>query len=169
MDRAIFLKIMSVGAGSFLFSGLDMKVESLRYDLKQVKIYDNYVRGVHFRKNDFLNDMPKVNDPLQLEREPDNKYDRFAIKVLKDGMFLGYIAAYENITLALLMDQGVQLEASVSKVVDNITDKKYLDKVFSVQVFAKLLVPFDHLKVNDLGKERADDVEDIYRKGTIIQ
>ncbi len=167
MDRATFLKITGSGAGSFLFSGLEMKAESLRYELRKVKIYDNYVRGVNFRKNDFLSHIPQVNDVLQLEREPDNKYDRFAIKVQKDGRFLGYIAAYENITLALLMDQGVRLEASVSKVSENITDKKYLDKVFSVQIFAKLLVPFDHLKVNDLGKERADDVEDVYRKGII--
>lgn len=165
MDRATFLKVMTAGAGSFLFSGIEAQVENVRYDLKRIKIYDNYVRGVHFRKNDFLADLPKVNDVLQLEREAENIYDRFAIKVLKDGRFLGYIAAYENITLALLMDQGVQLEAFVSKVADDIADKKYLDKVFSVQVFAKLLVPFDHLKINDLGKERADDAVDVYRKG----
>lgn len=160
---------MGAEAGSFLFSGLEMKAESLRYDLRKIKIYNNYVRGVNFRKNDFLSHTPKINDVLQLEREADNKYDRFAIKVMKDGRFLGYIAAYENITLAMLMDQGVHLEASVSKVADEIDDKKYLDKVFSVQVFAKLLVPFDHLKVNDLGKERADDAEDMYRKGKVIK
>ncbi|NLI72194.1 MAG: hypothetical protein GX361_05615 [Bacteroidales bacterium] len=51
---------------------------------------------------------------------------------MRNGKFLGYIAAYENITLALLTDQGVKLEASVSKVVENMLDKKYLDKVFSV-------------------------------------
>lgn len=169
MDRATFIKVMTAGAGSFLFSGIEAQAENVRYDLKRIKIYDNYVRGVHFRKNDFLADLPSVNDVLQLEREADNLYDRFAIKVQKDGRFLGYIAAYENITLALLMDQGVQLEASVSKVADDIADKKYLDKVFSVQVFAKLLVPFDHLKVSDLEKERADDAVDVYRKGKMIK
>lgn len=160
---------MGAGAGSFLFSGVDVKAEILRYDLKQVKIYDNYVRGVHFRKTDFLDDLPRVNDALQLERETNNAYDRFAIKVMRNGKFLGYIAAYENITLAMLMDQGVQLDASVSNVVDNINDKRYLDKVFSVQVFAKLLVPYTHLDTNDLRTKRADDAEDIYRKGTIIK
>lgn len=165
MDRATFLKIIGAGAGSFLFSGFDINAESLRYDLKRVKIYDNYVRGVHFRKTDFLADLPKVNDVLHLEREPDNEYDRFAIKVVRNGKFLGYIAAYENITLALLMDQGVQLEASVSKVAENMLDKKYLDKVFSVQIFAKLLVPISHLETTDLGRKRADDVEDMYRRG----
>lgn len=169
MDRATFLKIMRAGAGSFLFSGLDAKFESLRYDLKQVKIYDNYVRGVHFRKSDFLDNLPKVNDILQLERETDNKYDCFAIKVKRDGKFLGYIAAYENIVMAMLMDQGVQLDASVSNVAENIHKKKYLDNVFSVQVFAKLLVPIRHLETNDLRTKRADDAVDFYRKGGIIK
>jgi hypothetical protein len=41
--------------------------------------------------------------------------------------------------------------------------------LFSVQVFAKLLVPFDHLKVSDLEKERADDAVDVYRKGKVIK
>lgn len=90
-----------------------------------------------------------MNDILQLERETDNQYDQFAIKVMRNGKFLGYIAAYENITLAMLMDQGVQLEASVSAVAEDIKEKKYLDKVFSVQVFAKLLVPYTHLETSD--------------------
>ena len=168
MDRATFLKIMGAGAGSFLFSGLDSKMESLRYDLKKIKIYDNYVRGVNFRKKDLLTVGLKVNDPLELIREEENKYDRFAIKVLKNGHFLGYIAAYENITLALLMDQGVQLEASVSNVIPVIDEKKYLDKVFSVQVFTKLLVPFTHIETTNLKTKRADDVEDVYRKGGVM-
>lgn len=165
MDRATFLKIMGAGAGSLLFSGLDARTKSLRYDLKKVKIYDNYVRGVNFRKKDFLAVNLRVNDSLELMREADNKYDQFAIQVLKNGCFLGYIAAYENITLALLMDQGVQLEASVSGIAENIDEMKYLDQVLSVQVFTKLLVPFSHLEINNLGRKRADDVEDVYRKG----
>jgi hypothetical protein len=169
MDRATFLKIMGAGAGSFLLSGWEVKSENLRYDLKKVKIYDNYVRGVNFRKPDFLAHLPKVNDTVLLEREPENRYDRFAIKVLKEGRFLGDIAAYENIVMAMLMDQGVQLEASVSAVAENIDEKRYLDKVFSVQVFTKLLVPYNYLETNDLRTKRADDAVDIYRKGTIIK
>lgn len=160
---------MGAGAGSLLLSGLDLKAENLKYDLKQIKIYDNYVRGVNFRKKDFLSVQLKVNDMLQLQRESDNKYDQFAIKVMKNDKFLGYIAAYENVTLAMLMDQGVKLEASVSKV-NEITDtEKYIDNVFSVQVFTKLLVPYHHLDTNNLQTKRADDAEDYYRQGTIIK
>ncbi|NLO70349.1 MAG: hypothetical protein GX102_05290 [Porphyromonadaceae bacterium] len=163
MNRAEFLKIMSVGAGSFLFSSFNLDTENLKYDLKKVKIYDNYVRGVNFRKQDFFSAALKVNDPLQLQRDVENVYDSYAIKVLKNSQFLGYIAAYENIVMAMLMDQGVQLEASVCNIREVIDENKYLDKVFSVQVFAKLLVPFNHIGSNDLRTKRADDAKDIYR------
>lgn len=169
MERSSFLKIIGAGAGSLLLSGFDFNSDSLKYDLKKIKIYDNYVRGVNFRKNDFLSIKLNENDELQLERENENKYDKFAIKVLKGGKFLGYIAAYENIVLAMLMDQGVKLEASVSKIDKINNEEKYLQNVFSVQVFAKLLVPYQQLEQNDLRTKRADDAEDIYRQGTIIK
>ncbi|MDD2657438.1 MAG: HIRAN domain-containing protein [Candidatus Pacebacteria bacterium] len=169
MNRGTFIKIIGAGAGSLLLSGIDLNAESLKYDLKQIKIYDNYVRGVNFRKRDFLLANLNVNDILQLCRESDNIYDQFAIKVMKGNKFLGYIPAFENITLAMLMDQGVKLEASVSKL-NNITDsEKYLDNVFSVQVFAKLLVPYRHLETTDLQTKRADDAHDIYRQGNKIK
>lgn len=167
MERAEFLKIITAGAGSLLFTGFHMNSENLKYDLKKVKIYDNYVRGVHFRKKDFLSAQLKENDAVNLVREPENQYDRFAIRVEKDGKFLGYIPAYENIVMAMLLDQGVELEANVSDVKKIIDEEKYLDKVFAIEVYAKLLVPFQHLQSNDLANHRADDAEDIYRKGRV--
>lgn len=169
MDRSTFIKIIGAGAGSFLLSGIDLKAESLKYDLRKVKIYDNYVRGVNFRKDEYLAVKLKINDELELVRETDNKYDQFAIKVMKNDKFLGYIAAYENVTLAMLMDQGVRLEASVSNVNEISDTKKYIDNVFSVQVFAKLLVPYNHLEINDLRTKRADDAQDYYRQGAKIK
>lgn len=169
MDRGTFINIIASGTGSLLLSGLDLTTERLQYDLRKVKIYDNYVRGVNFRKVDFLSIRLNVNDELQLERDTENNYDKFAIKVMKDDKFLGYIAAYENIVLAMLMDQGVRLEASVSKVNQVSGKDKYLDNVFSVQVFTKLLVPYNHVEKNDLRTKRADDAADIYRQGTITE
>lgn len=67
--------------------------------------------------------------------------------------------------MAMLMDQGVQLEASVSSIRETVDENRYLDNVFSVQVFTKLLVPFSHLETNDLRTKRADDAVDLYRKG----
>jgi|BioPla2DNA2_1021312.scaffolds.fasta_scaffold242603_2 hypothetical protein len=41
--------------------------------------------------------------------------------------------------------------------------------LFSIQVFTKLLMPFDHLKVNILEKERANGAENVYRKEKVIK
>lgn len=46
---------------------------------------------------------------LNLVRESENKYDRFAIKVEKTEHFWA-ILSYENIVMAMLMDQGVSLK-----------------------------------------------------------
>jgi hypothetical protein len=142
--QGLFLKLREQVWAAFLFSGKEIKSKNLLYDLK------------------------KVNDTVLLERELENKYDRFAIKMLKDGRFLGYIAAYENIVMTMLMDQGVQLGASVSSVTENINETRYLDKVFSVQLFTKLPVPYNYLEINNLRTKRADDAVAIYRKGTLI-
>jgi hypothetical protein len=54
---------------------------------------------------------------LTLEREPDNKYDSKAIKVLHKGDFLGYIPAALNAPIQEAMDQGVPYYARVNEVV----------------------------------------------------
>lgn len=169
MDRGTFVKILASGTGSLLLSGIGLNQEFLKYDLQKVKIYDNYVRGVNFRKSDFLSVQLKINDPLELEREHTNQFDQYAIKVLRKGIFIGYIAAYENIVLAMLLDQGVQLEASVSNIKSLTGNEKYIDKVFSVQVYTKLLVPYQQIDITDLSTKRADDAEDIYRQGKLIK
>lgn len=163
MDRNLFIKLLSAGAGSFLVSGIDAKAENIRYDLKKIKIYDNYARGVDFRKWDYFTSQLVDGDALTLIREPENKYDRFAIKIFKGNFFIGYIAAYENIVMAMLMDQGVKLEANAGRVKPTPDVEAYLDQVFSIEVYAKLMVPYDHINISDITNRRADDVKDKYR------
>ena len=51
---------------------------------------------------------------LLLNREPDNKYDRWAVEVLTlDGRKLGYLTRYKNETIARMMDHGHEFEARV--------------------------------------------------------
>ena len=165
MERNDFLKIIGAGAGSLLFTGFGIQNDSLRYDLKRIKIYENYARGVHFVRDSFFATPLKDGDPLQLIREPQNKHDRFAIRIEKGGNTLGYIAAYENVSIALLMDQGVQLEAVASQVDLELEEDMYLDKPFAIQIFTKVLVPFDHIDNSGVKNLPADDVIDRYRQG----
>ncbi|MBA2920229.1 hypothetical protein GON01_00825 [Sphingomonas sp. MAH-20] len=64
-----------------------------------------------------------VGDPVQLRREPTNRYDSRAIEVLdRKGRKLGYIARVDNSAAARLIDAGEALRATVARL-----DKPSLD------------------------------------------
>ena len=57
--------------------------------------------------------IPKETE-LTLQREPENEFDKFAIKLLYKNNKLGYIPKSKNQTIARLMDVGKQFYAKVS-------------------------------------------------------
>lgn len=57
--------------------------------------------------------IPKETE-LSLQREPDNQFDKFAIKIVFKDNKLGYIPKSKNQTIARLMDVGKQFYAKVS-------------------------------------------------------
>ncbi len=57
----------------------------------------------------------QLDDRLTLSREPDNRHDRYAVRVDWKGHKLGYIPRTENRAIARAMDAGEQLEARVSR------------------------------------------------------
>ncbi len=64
--------------------------------------------GMHFRPNGKAiveSLLPPVE--FELEREPFNPYDGFAVKVLYDGEHIGYVERKQACFLAPWMDQGV--------------------------------------------------------------
>ena len=76
------------------------------------------VAGVfHVRNYKSLMKKLKVDDRLQLIREPQNEYDEWAILVMTlEHKKLGYIPRRENKILARLMDAGKSIFAEVSEV-----------------------------------------------------
>ena len=58
----------------------------------------------------------RVGDRLQLEREPGNSHDAYAVRVAWRGRMLGYVPRRENRALAWAMDRGERLEARVSRI-----------------------------------------------------
>jgi len=68
-------------------------------------------------------DALSVGDPVQLRREPDNRYDSRAIEVLDaKGRKLGYVARIDNSAAARLIDAGETLRAKIARL-----DKPSLD------------------------------------------
>lgn len=130
------------------------------FESKPVKIYDNYIRGLSHYDFKKLKPTLKEGDTLSLVREQDNIYDAFAVQVNVNQLRLGYIAAYENICIANMLEQGVKLTAFVSKY-----DKQASihDEQIAVEIFADLIVATPKLITRLNQNTRADDAPDVYR------
>ena len=97
------------------------------------KIFPNVlVVGMHFRgeeaKAAVQNMIPPVT--LTLEREPDNRFDQMAIKVLYNNQFIGYIEAKQACFIAPHMDAGTKFTCTV---MDLITKNNNLHPVCTIQ------------------------------------
>lgn len=152
MHRSDFIKNFGLGAAGILLpSGL--------LETKPVKIYDNYVRGIAHYEFALVKSHLAIGASLQLQRELDNLYDNFAVQVNFENKRLGYIAAYENICIARMLDAGVKLSAKVSALSGSSDE---FDEI-AVEVYADL-VSFSPKLIQNLNKEgRADDAIDFYR------
>lgn len=57
----------------------------------------------------------REGDTLQLELEPENQYDQNAIKVIGDGMHVGYIERQQAAWIAPAADGAAELSAVVTE------------------------------------------------------
>lgn len=86
--------------------------------MDKIKNVELKVVGVTFsnedgtKRKDIIVGM-KLESPIMLEREPSNKYDTNAVKVLTDGGQIGYIGKDYSSILAPYMDAGRQFTAKV--------------------------------------------------------
>lgn len=154
MKRQDFLKNLGIGAlGLSTFSFQDI------LERKSVIIYDNYLRGTFAYDLEKVAKQLKVGQELILQRETTNEYDSYAIAIYYKKYKLGYIAAYENIVLANMIDHKVLLKTTISFI--DVSRPK--NQQIAVQIFCDLIAPTP-LLVTKLEK-RADDAHDKYRKG----
>lgn len=112
MDRRSFLgRMMLMPFGA---------VTSKRAEPKRlVHLKDVYIAGTQYHDIANNKDLARLalGDALVLKREPDNRYDEYAIRVVTpSGDMVGYIPKHQNRTIARIMDQGVEVIASVDKI-----------------------------------------------------
>lgn len=86
--------------------------------MDKLKNIELKVVGVTFKNDDGSSRKDLIlamtdQSPVMLEREPNNKYDPNAIKVLTDGGQIGYIGKDYSAILAEYMDMGRQFTAMV--------------------------------------------------------
>lgn len=155
MNRSEFLKTLGLGA-----SGLIIPKSLL--NKSQVKVYDNYVRGLQHYQFVKVEDSIKEGDRLLLRRESENIHDAFAVEIFYNDLKLGYLPAYENIVIANMLDAKVELNAFVSYIKKE--KNPYKMEALAIEIFAELISPTPKL-ITELQNNRADNIEDIYRKG----
>lgn len=158
MNRSEFLKVFGLGTTGLI-------IPNSSWSQKPIKIYDNYIKGLTHYQFDIVRKQLTVGTELYLKRELTNKYDSFAVEVYFGESKLGYLAAYENIAIANMLEQGVDFTAFVSKLTSN------PDKVFdglAIEIYTHIVIENPKIIQTDLLEKRSDDAHDKYRKGFII-
>ncbi|MBP5491010.1 MAG: HIRAN domain-containing protein [Lachnospiraceae bacterium] len=90
---------------------LDKMIKPLTHE---ILLFDSYVAGTGYIKDQSILDGITVGTKLALRREPENKFDDKAILVLDEQKRkVGYIPEKDNIVFARLMDAGKYLTAKV--------------------------------------------------------
>ena len=98
---------LSVASGATL----DRLIKPLTHE---ILLFDSYVAGTGYVKDEEVFAEMKVGDRLVLQREPENRFDSNAILVLDaQKRKAGYIPEKDNIVFARLMDAGKYLIAKV--------------------------------------------------------
>ena len=74
---------------------------------RDILIIEIHIAGTSYRKNiDQIEPSLNPGQMYRMVREPENKYDEFAIAIFFEDFQLGYVPAAQNEIIARLMDAG---------------------------------------------------------------
>jgi HIRAN domain len=122
MKRLHFLKNILTGLGvaaatpQVLQAANAPKQPEKRVNEAAIMIYDEYVAGFRYYKGPKNLETIQLDDEIKLVREPNNKYDEFAVAVHWSDKKLGYIRMDDNIVIANLLDNDIPLFTKVSEI-----------------------------------------------------
>ena len=78
-------------------------------------VQESPLAGFQFHEGKRLWGDLRVGDRLDLIREPDNPHDTRAVRVERQGHFLGYVPRADNEAVARQIDRGARLEARIAR------------------------------------------------------
>jgi hypothetical protein len=107
--RGILGSVALLGSGRGALSALPAPV------LRRVPVLEAFIRGFQYHDGPGVIGRMQAGDALQLVREPGNDFDENAIAVHWNGHHLGYLPREENNTLARMMDRGVPLVSTLTR------------------------------------------------------
>ena len=84
--------------------------------IKEIHLFDTYIAGTAYLKDNTVLDALEVGQKLTLKRE-NNKFDEKAIMLcMEDGRKIGYIPEKDNVIFSRLMDAGKLLSAKITEI-----------------------------------------------------
>ncbi len=124
-------EIIKVNSG--LAKSLAQGLINLDVMLKNINVLHTNVAGVYYHSPEEFADAIKEKDTIELKREPNNEYDKFAIALYFQGIKIGFIPKDKNEVMANLMDAGKSFFGLVTQ--KGIDD--YENLALEVEIFMK--------------------------------
>jgi len=110
MSRRLFLQSLGTLLGGLAMPAV-AKANQSRFKTLQI----SPIAGFQYHQGETLWTQLVINQPLQLVREENNKYDNRAVLIEWQGRKLGYLPKLDNAVVSQLLDRGEKLEAVITK------------------------------------------------------
>lgn len=107
MSRRTFLKAI-LG-----LAGLPVAARLRASENRPIPIQQSPVAGFQYHRGEAVWPLLHTGMPLELKREPDNRYDRKAVAVYWQGAHLGYVPRAENHAVCSMLDRGQPVKARI--------------------------------------------------------
>lgn len=97
------------------------KTQNRTSSQSQANTFQTFIAGIphRFSKEIQLSSLISVGQKLELQREASNKYDKNAVKILSNGVHIGYIPKEDNLNTAKHLDAGQKVIVSVISINDS--------------------------------------------------
>jgi len=125
------------GTGIFLVNSPLKATSSVA--MQKIWLATIFIAGFNHYDGPEAESLLEAGMPLQLNRQPHNRYDRNAIEILSGEAKLGYIPRYKNKTIARLMDEGIMVQAEIKEILpdsgffENVKVEVWYDRPFQHQ------------------------------------
>ena len=116
MSRRTFLKSLTALIGGLALPAV-ARAATNRTNAKTLQCPP--LAGFQYHHGEALWPQLSVGQPLQLVREPDNRYDDRAVRVDWQGHKLGYIPRLDNAAVSQLLDRGERVEAVIVRLAES--------------------------------------------------
>ena len=107
MSRRTFLKALIGLAGLPIATRLQAK------ENRPIPIQQSPIAGFQYHWGEAVWPLLQAGMPLELKREPENRYDRKAVAVYWQGAQLGYLPRTENHAVCSMLDRGQPVKARI--------------------------------------------------------